>query len=700
MMATGFLRPSRLALALLAATMLTPPDRAEAAPGEPLGDEFQVNTFTSGEQIWPAVASDADGDFVIVWESAGQDGSYGGIFAQRYSAAGDPAGEEFRVNTTTAFEQILPAVAMDADGDFVVAWLGAGLETMGIHAQRYNAAGEPQGEEFQVAGPGAAGFPAVATNDAGDFVVAWTAATGEGAYEIFAKRYAAAGVAQGEAFQVSTSSADLHAEPDVAMDADGDFVVAWTRGITSYSYYYASTEYDILAKRYDAAGVAQGEEFLVNTTTAGDQVRTAVAMDAEGDFVVTWEHASEYVDIMARRFDAAGVAQGEEFRVNTEASEFALYPDVAMDADGDFVLAWMRLGVYDSYWGVESRRYNAAGLPLGGEVLVNAESVPSWFPAVAMESEGDFVIAWERINGEQTDISAQLFEGGGQPESDILWRNTGNGSSVMWQMDGFEQLAGESIVSAPTSWRIEDIGDFDGDGHADILWRNVSTGNTVIWLMDGFTRVATGSFGIVGGAWQVVGTRDFNGDGKADILWRNASNGNNLIWQMDGLTRTDVASIGVVTGGWAIEGLGDFDGDGKSDIMWRNSISGNSLIWQMDGFTKVDTASLGVVGGVWKVEDLGDFDGSGGVDILWRHTGNGTTLIWQMDGFTKVDAQSIGAVPGTWQVARVADYDGGGQADILWRQPNSGNTVIWQMSGFTVVAKESIGVVPSVWQVQ
>src|SRR5687767_635397 len=70
---------------------------AVAQPAVRLG-EFQVNTYTSGPQRYPAVAMDADGDFVVVWQSNQQDGNSDGIFAQRFNAAGLPQASEFKVN--------------------------------------------------------------------------------------------------------------------------------------------------------------------------------------------------------------------------------------------------------------------------------------------------------------------------------------------------------------------------------------------------------------------------------------------------------------------------------------------------------------------------------------------------------------------------------------------------------------------------
>ena len=56
----------------------------------PVGSEFQVNTYTTSGQQYPAVAADGAGNFVMVWESFGQDGEFGGIFGQRYDTTGAP----------------------------------------------------------------------------------------------------------------------------------------------------------------------------------------------------------------------------------------------------------------------------------------------------------------------------------------------------------------------------------------------------------------------------------------------------------------------------------------------------------------------------------------------------------------------------------------------------------------------------------
>ena len=147
----------------------------------PLGGETRVNTTTAGTQTLNAsgrcVAMDADGNYVVVWESAGQDGDQGGIYGQRFDSSGAAIGGEFRVNTTTAGNQTYASVARDAAGNFLVVWSGNGPgDTDGVFAQRYDANGNKLGGEFRVnaAAAGVQSTPVAGACPTGGYVVAWS----------------------------------------------------------------------------------------------------------------------------------------------------------------------------------------------------------------------------------------------------------------------------------------------------------------------------------------------------------------------------------------------------------------------------------------------------------------------------------------------------------------------------------------------
>ncbi len=110
-----------------------------ASNGSPVGGKFQVNTYTTDEQWASGIAMGADGDFVVVWSSSNQDGDFFGVFGQRFASNGSPVGGEFQVNSYTTDEQLAGGVAMGADGDFVVVW-GSSYQdgdSYGVFGQRF-----------------------------------------------------------------------------------------------------------------------------------------------------------------------------------------------------------------------------------------------------------------------------------------------------------------------------------------------------------------------------------------------------------------------------------------------------------------------------------------------------------------------------------------------------------------------------------
>lgn len=333
------------------------------ASGVAQGSEFKVNTYTTGSQSNPAIAMDAAGDFVITWDSQKQDkndtGGYG-VYAQRYNAAGVAQGAEFRVNTYTTDAQEFPSIAMDDAGEFVIAWESEeqdGVGLTGVHAQRYNAAGVAQGAEFKVNAnttEGNPGAPQIAMDATGNFVVAWSSYTSIAAH-IYAQRFAASGAKQGSEFKPSNSAATDQVSPSVAMNDSGAFVVAWTEAPSA-----APDTTQIFAQRYNAAGTAQGTPFRVNTYTKTLLDNPAVAIDAAGDFLVGWnsyDQDGSYYGVYAQRFLAAGTAQGTEFKVNTYTLGVQNVPAIANDPAGDLVVTWQSYPQDGSDYGVYAQRY-------------------------------------------------------------------------------------------------------------------------------------------------------------------------------------------------------------------------------------------------------------------------------------------------------------------------------------------------------
>jgi hypothetical protein len=283
--------------------------------GDPSGPEFRLNSYTTGTQEFPGAASAADGRFVVVWNSFGQDGSGWGVFGQRYDSAGAPAGPEFRVNSYSTSTQRWSSVASAPDGRFVVVWQSAGQDGSfyGVFGQRYDSAGAPAGPEFRVNSytTGSQGGAAVALAADGRFVVAWRSAD-PAPSGVFGQRYDSLGSPLGPEFRVGFSalvasaghSTAVPTEPmqdaflaprgggrvgftAAASAADGRFVVAWERSAQD------GDGFGVFGQWHDSAGRPSGSAFRANSYTTGAQFGPSVASAADGRFVVTWIDAGQ-----------------------------------------------------------------------------------------------------------------------------------------------------------------------------------------------------------------------------------------------------------------------------------------------------------------------------------------------------------------------------------------------------------------------
>jgi hypothetical protein len=251
-----------------------------AADGSPRGGEFRVNTYTTDRQVGAAIASDPDGNFVVVWSSYGQDGNGYGIFGQRFAADGSPRGGEFQANTETSGNEYFGSVACDSTGSFVVVWSIGSFWPMGA-GQRFDASGAPLGSEFPIDGA----YPKVTWYDTDRYVVVRQA--GMPFRDIFAQTFTGEGVPVSGEFRVNSYTNYDQKYPSVAADGNGGFFVVW-QGIES-----VASDLDIFGRRFDGAGVTSGSDLRINTYTTSQQIYPRIASSPKGVVVIVWNSGTE-----------------------------------------------------------------------------------------------------------------------------------------------------------------------------------------------------------------------------------------------------------------------------------------------------------------------------------------------------------------------------------------------------------------------
>lgn len=340
---------------------------------------------------------------------------------------------------TTATETSLPAVAMDADGDFVVVWQDQSVEAEQIYASLYDESGAFVRGPLAVARDfstytGAQHRPDVAMDADGNFVVVWSGGDGEGDGGIFAQRFAADGEYRGENRRVSPPVDGLYNSASVAMDAAGDFAVVW-----QLSEFEGPSSIDL--QRYDSAGAELSEGST--QITSGAVAAPSLAMDRDGDFVVAWLQSNS---IRATRFDATSrsytpVAGGETINEPVPGAGSRGSPAVAMDAAGEFAVVW------DDYAAdrVLGRRFSSSGQRLNPELVIDAEEASNEPLRAAMVSGNTLAVVWGDEESDQFYVRLGLIRSGSAaPERTSIVNTRG--------FTGYPDVAGSPVGNLAVGW--------------------------------------------------------------------------------------------------------------------------------------------------------------------------------------------------------------------------------------------------------
>jgi len=311
-----------------------------------------------------------------------------------------------QVNTYTTSTQSAPAMARLAGGGYVTLWQSSGQDgwDYGIFGQRFAADGTRVGNEFRVSDYTPYNQTEVAVtglNDGGFVAVFRGQYRDDSGDAVVGQRFDANGLKVGAEFVVNTSSSGNQYQPAITALADGGFAVAWYSDGSRDGEYY-----DVFFQRYDAAGNAVGTETRANTPISGNvtaaQYEPAITQLTNGDILVAWRGDSAQdgsgSGILAQRFSDTGAAIGSEFRLNDYTASDQVAPQLIPTTSG-FVAVWSSYYQDGSYWGVYARLFNADGSPASNEFRVNDTSYHyQWQASVANLANGGFAVTWQGYN--------------------------------------------------------------------------------------------------------------------------------------------------------------------------------------------------------------------------------------------------------------------------------------------------------------
>ncbi len=361
---------------------------------------------------------------------------------------------------------------------------------------------------------------AVASSTNGMSVAAWSRIDGSNA-DIWAQWFAADGSAIATPFTVANQSANEE-QPDVAMDANGNFVVTWkTSGPGSD---------DVKAAFYDANGTLMNEIFVASSSD--HEFRPSAVMDANGNTVIGFNKlTSGKVETRALRFNSIGGTQsnldnGGNFVVGADIASSAFaradngnlavaigthnddirlqifdssgagiylgtidsvlpgegdskYPDVSVNPDGHGVAVWVEHAVGTGTASVKARRFSSNGNLSPTHVIAVGVS-PDTHPSVAIAPDGiSYLVAFEKgdtveyvrmrkagSNDASHETGSVGAEGSHSPEVSV----NGLGEFTLAYLDGegdTPELTRNDFDFEIELNFIDTAGDVDGDGDDD-----------------------------------------------------------------------------------------------------------------------------------------------------------------------------------------------------------------------------------------
>jgi hypothetical protein len=360
-----------------------------------LAEEWQINNYVSQDQKDVDLAFNGDGLGVAVWNSYQQDGSSGGIFAQRLSDTGQFLGDEFPVNTQTEGNQVEPAAAMSARGHFLLCWCGPGLQADNddIFGGLFDPNGRPETNDIVIneftdndqRNPRTAAL-------AEGYVIVWESKgfLGDTNWQVCARFVDPNGQTIGPEIRISDAETDCR-YADIATDSQGRIVVAWLEGKSSYH---------IKARTFDANGIAEGPSFRVDTVSPRSVTSPSIAIDDLGSYVIAWDgdpNKAADDDIHMRPFDPNNLPLGDQMTVNSTQQGAQRNPRIALNQHRICLVVWEHESGSDAN-GIDivgqylDTAYNLLGPELQLNTVVTDDQQD---PALCIFPSGQALTVWE-----------------------------------------------------------------------------------------------------------------------------------------------------------------------------------------------------------------------------------------------------------------------------------------------------------------
>jgi VCBS repeat-containing protein len=285
--------------------------------GIPVGSDFAVTSAPiSSQQLVPTITILNDGRWLVSWLD--NRGGTNAVWQQLFTASGDQEGSATQVSSAPAGSTAsVQTVAPLPDGGWLVVWAddrnGHGNFIDGgnydIYERRFDSNGHAttaNDVRVDAATSGNQLVPKIAVLADGGWVIAWhDQRSGNGTSDIYQARFDADGNRM-SASDVYVDQNPFGNDGQAIATAlpDGGWLVTWDE--------YRNGSDEVFQRRYNADGTS-GDVTRINLNAQHDQSIPAVALTTGGQAVVTWSqqaYPADYSDVYQRVLNLPGI--GEE----------------------------------------------------------------------------------------------------------------------------------------------------------------------------------------------------------------------------------------------------------------------------------------------------------------------------------------------------------------------------------------------------
>ncbi|HEY5977299.1 MAG TPA: choice-of-anchor D domain-containing protein [Solirubrobacterales bacterium] len=316
-------------------------------------------------------------------------------------------------------EAASPQVAVAPDGTATVVWSGADGATRSVFARRISPQGVPQAvERLSVPGANAL-VPQLAVAPDGTVTVVWIRwkeeMVDEGTpdehlarnFVVQARRIEPDG-GLGPVLELSAVRQDA-LDPDLAVAPDGTATVVWKR--------FDGTRFLVKERRIEADGsLDPTPSFTLSPTSGRDSVEPRVAVAADGNATVAWSRFDGSNSVIQARLIETGGDPATTTHDLSVAGQNAIEPDLAIGADGSAEVVWVRSNGANTI--VQHRRVDADGTPDAATHDLSATGRSAAEPQIGSAPGGSVAtVVWDRFDGTNFIVQSRRLGAGGVPEA-------------------------------------------------------------------------------------------------------------------------------------------------------------------------------------------------------------------------------------------------------------------------------------------